>query len=85
MFLTQLQYSSFSEKERILTLATANDFLKDFISANYLASIEKLLLQCWNQNISVSIITANISTVKEIKSEDKQIETKENGDGFDQI
>ena len=30
MFLTQLQYSSFSEKERILTLATANDFLKDF-------------------------------------------------------
>lgn len=77
MFLTQLRYSSFSEKERILTLATANDFLKDFISANYLASIEKLLLQCWNQNISVSIITANISAVKEIKSEDKQIETKE--------
>ncbi len=71
MFLTQLQYSSFSEKERNLTLATANDFLKDFIIANYLSIIEKILLQCWNQNISVSIKTDNISTLSKMKNEEK--------------
>lgn len=76
MFLTQLQYSSFQEENRKLILVTPNEFLKDFIFSNYKNTIEVMLLQCWNQKITVDIVinssfqTAKLEKVKEkIKTE----------------
>jgi chromosomal replication initiator protein len=56
MFLTQLQYYSFSEGDKSLTLVTPNDFLKDFILSNYKQTFENILLKCWNQKININII-----------------------------
>ena len=56
MFLTQLQYYSFSEGDKSLTLVTPNDFLKDFILSNYKKTFENILLKCWNQKININII-----------------------------
>lgn len=73
-FLTQLQYSSFQEENNKLTLVTPNEFLKDFIFSNYKNTIEIVLMQCWNQKITVDIVinsdyqVAKLEKVKE-KSE----------------
>ncbi len=65
MFLTQLQYSSFQEENRKLILVTPNEFLKDFIFSNYKNTIEVILLQCWNQKITVDIvINSSFQTAK---------------------
>lgn len=65
MFLNQLQYYSFLEKEKSLTLVTPNDFLKDFINSNYKQTIENALLQCWNQKITIEIIVNSDSFIAE--------------------
>lgn len=83
MFLTQLQYSSFQEENRKLILVTPNEFLKDFIFSNYKNTIEIILLQCWNQKITVDIVinssfqTAKPEKVKEKIKTESLIEEKE--------
>lgn len=74
MFLTQLQYSSFNEENKKLILVTPNEFLKDFIFSNYKDTIEIILLQCWNQKITVDILISNnyqTEKPKKIKEESK--------------
>ena len=72
MFLTQLQYSSFQEENRKLILVTPNEFLKDFIFSNYKNTIEVILLQCWNQKITVDIvINSSFQTTKPEKVKEK--------------
>lgn len=72
MFLTQLQYSSFQEENRKLILVTPNEFLKDFIFSNYKNTIETILLQCWNQKITVDIvINSSFQTAKPEKVKEK--------------
>ncbi len=72
MFLTQLQYSSFQEENRKLILVTPNEFLKDFIFSNYKNTIEVMLLQCWNQKITVDIvINSSFQTAKPEKVKEK--------------
>lgn len=72
MFLTQLQYSSFQEENRKLILVTPNEFLKDFIFSNYKNTIEIILLQCWNQKITVDIvINSSFQTAKPEKVKEK--------------
>ena len=70
MFLTQLQYYSFSEGDKSLTLVTPNDFLKDFILSNYKQTFENTLLKCWNQKININIIVDSVfDTVQTEKKE----------------
>ena len=70
MFLTQLQYYSFSEGDKSLTLVTPNDFLKDFILSNYKQTFENILLKCWNQKININIIVD--SGYDDVKIEKKE-------------
>lgn len=89
MFLNQLQYYSFLEKEKSLTLVTPNDFLKDFINSNYKQTIENALLQCWNQKITIEIVVNSDSFIAEpqkvaISPKEEKITLNKQEDNFPQ-
>ena len=89
MFLNQLQYYSFLEKEKSLTLVTPNDFLKDFINSNYKQTIENALLQCWNQKITIEIVVNSDSFIAEpqkvaISPKEEKITLNRQEDNFPQ-
>lgn len=89
MFLNQLQYYSFLEKEKSLTLVTPNDFLKDFINSNYKQTIENALLQCWNQKITIEIIVNSDSFIAEpqkvaLSPKEEEITLNKQEDNFPQ-
>lgn len=89
MFLNQLQYYSFLEKEKSLTLVTPNDFLKDFINYNYKQTIENALLQCWNQKITIEIVVNSDSFIAEpqkvaISPKEEKITLNKQEDNFPQ-
>ena len=89
MFLNQLQYYSFLEKEKSLTLVTPNDFLKDFINSNYKQTIENSLLQCWNQKITIEIVVNSDSFIAEpqkvaISPKEEKITLNKQEDNFPQ-